>query len=208
MIDEHDFCADIGADHGKLVLFLGNKYKNSTFLAVENKIGPFNILKNAVETHSFNKNVECSFSDGIEYLKDDTNTLIFAGMGGFNVIDIIKKDYKNLKNIRKIVICVNKKVAELLDFLFNLGFRVTKYDAVDDAGKIYMIFSLILIENKDNYSYTDSISYVKKALIEANLYEEYIKKLILNNEREQKSKINELDYEYSDAYLHNLLIKS
>ena len=37
-------CADIGADHGLLIISLGNQYFKNKYLGIENKIGPFNNL--------------------------------------------------------------------------------------------------------------------------------------------------------------------
>ena len=207
MFNESDNVADIGADHGKLVLYLANKYQNSSFLAVENKKGPFSILEKAVNENSLFKNIECSLSDGIEYVPQFVNTLVFAGMGGMNVINIIEKSYKNLKNIKKIVICVNNKINEVVNFLYRIGFDLESFDAIKEDGKIYLIFSFILDQAKRTIDFSNSILIIKRVLIENNLYNEYVEKLKINNEKEQKSKKNLGFYEYSESFnLNHLLI--
>lgn len=207
MFNESDNVADIGADHGKLVLYLANKYQNSSFLAVENKKGPFSILEKAVNDNSLFKNIECSLSDGIEYVPEFVNTLVFAGMGGMNVINIIEKSYKNLKNIKKIVICVNNKINEVVNFLYRIGFDLESFDAIKEDGKIYLIFSFILDQAKRIIDFSNSILIIKRVLIENNLYNEYVEKLKINNEKEQKSKKNLGFYEYSESFnLNHLLI--
>ena len=157
-IDENDNAADIGADHGKLVIELANKYKNNKYLAVENKEGPFQNLINAVKSYNYNKNIECSYSDGIEYLPNYINTLIFAGMGGINVINIINKSEINLKNIKKIVFCVHKDAYLLELVLKKYGFFPSKHEFVNEKGKSYIIFETLydntLLESfeKDDYN--------------------------------------------------------
>jgi tRNA (adenine22-N1)-methyltransferase len=138
-VDENDFVADIGADHGKLIIEIANKYKNNKYLAVENKVGPFNNLKEAVDKYNFNKNIECSLSDGIEYLLDHINTLIIAGMGGFNVVTIIKNSLKNLKNIKKIIFSVHRNMLDLESILKTLGYFPVKSALVEENNQFYEI---------------------------------------------------------------------
>lgn len=212
-INERDYAADIGADHGKLVLFLANKYKNSTFLAVENKKGPFNTLVSAVSAESINNNIECSLSDGIEYLRDDTNTLIFAGMGGINVVNIIEKSLKNMKNINKVVVCVNNKIVECLNYISKLGFYISGSDAIEEDDIIYMIFELTRYENKNENSenifiYTYTIEKIKESLKNNDLFDKYIEKLVKNMALEAESKKNYEYYEFSDNFnLYYLLTR-
>lgn len=169
-IDESDNVADIGADHGKLVIELANKNKNKNFLAVENKAGPFKNLKNAVEKYNFNKNIECSFSDGIEYMPNYIDTLIFAGMGGINVINIISKHLDNLKNIKKIVFCVHKDAYLLELTLKKYGFFPTNHVFVTENDKTYIIFNTVFDLNKFNEF---NHKKVNKENLNSELHEKY-----------------------------------
>ena len=121
-IDESDTVADIGADHGKLIIEIANKYPKNRYLAVENKKGPFENLENSVKNFNYNKNIECSLSDGMDYLPDYINTLVFSGMGGFNVIEIILRNEEKLRNIKKIVFSVHRNFYDLEFFAVGLVF--------------------------------------------------------------------------------------
>ena len=136
-IESNDFVADIGADHGKFIIEIANKYKNQCYLAVENKEGPFSNLKKSVEKYNFNKNIECSLSDGIDYLPNYVNTLVFSGMGGYNVIEILSKNIEKLKYIKKIVFSVHKNSIQLEQFLKFKGFIPCGYSFVKEGGILY-----------------------------------------------------------------------
>ena len=178
-IGENDFVADIGADHGKLIIEIANKYKNNRYLAVENKIGPFTNLKNAVESYNYHKNIECSLSNGIEYLPEYINTLVFSGMGGYNVINIIRKSLNNLKNVKKIIFSVHKNTLNLEYFLKSYGYFPVNAALVEDHEKFYDIVAtefneeLALIKLDENGN-----------VIEDNSIEEKLK--LLENECNKK----------------------
>ena len=80
--------ADVGSDHGKLIISLFENGVISKGYAIENKKGPYNRLVKAINTHGVQDNVIPMLSDGISELPTDVDTVVIAGMGGFNVIDI------------------------------------------------------------------------------------------------------------------------
>ena len=158
----------------KLIIEIGNKYKNTKHFAVENKIGPFTNLKNAVKTYNFNKNIECSLSDGIEIIPEYINTLIFSGMGGYNVISIIKKTVKNLRNIKKIVFSVHKNMLDLEAFLKNYGFYPTNAAFVEEGGQFYEIVETKYFEEYADIK-LDKDGNVIEREINTELYNEFLK---------------------------------
>ena len=97
-----DRVADIGSDHGYLLLLLLDK-GCKRLLGIENKNGPFLHLKENLNQY-LNDKIEVSFSDGLSYLPADINTLAFAGMGGKNIISILSNNESKLEQIEKIVV--------------------------------------------------------------------------------------------------------
>ena len=201
-IDEEDFVADIGADHGKLIIEIANKYKNNKYLAVENKIGPFNNLKNSVENYNFNKNIECSLSDGIEYLPDHINTLVLSGMGGFNVINIIQKSLKNLKNVKKIIYSVHRNPIELEFFLKSYGYLPIESSAVHEHGQFYNIVCTKLNKKHAFIQINDQGDVTPKEF-DAERFKEILKDKNKMSEWSNlfDSKIKETQRKLSDTYI-------
>ena len=82
--------ADVGADHGKLVISL---FKNGIIekgYAIENKQGPYQRLVQAIKEEGVIDNIIPLLSDGIRDIPDYVHTVIIAGMGGDNILKILK----------------------------------------------------------------------------------------------------------------------
>lgn len=205
LIDNHDNVADIGADHGKLIIYLGEKYPNNHFLGVENKLGPFNILKANIE-HSNIKNIDYHLSDGISFLTNDINTLILAGMGGLNIISILKKDSNNLKNIKKIIVCANCDNFELLKFLYSYSYSLEKSILIEDGGKYYYIFSLKYNDALKEFKLKDYVNLIIGLANKTKICNN-IKNKIKEFELEMFYKKDKTFYEYTFNYCINYLIK-
>ena len=82
--------ADIGSDHGKLIISLFQNGIISKGYAIENKKGPYSRLVKAIEDSGCSDSIVPMFSDGISELPSDVDTIVIAGMGGFNIIEILK----------------------------------------------------------------------------------------------------------------------
>ena len=98
-INESDCLADIGADHGILEIYLLAKYSNIKITAIENKKGPYKILD--YNLRSF-KNIRLSLSDGLESVDKSIDTVVLAGMGGTNIIKILKRYPEKIRQLKKI----------------------------------------------------------------------------------------------------------
>lgn len=205
-IDESDYVADIGADHGKLIIEIANKFPKNRYLAVENKQGPFDNLQNSVKNYNFNKNIECSLSDGIDYLPDYVNTLVFSGMGGFNVIEIILRNEEKLKNIKKIVFSVHRNFYDLEFFLKYRGYFHANHKFVTESGQNYLIFDVRFNEKnvfapflnpKKNGNEQNTLKNEEKIISNPKNKEE-IKKLLLNKLHKYTKSYFETGISYED----------
>ena len=93
--------ADIGSDHGKLIISLFQNGIISKGYAIENKKGPYSRLVKAIEDSGCSDSIVPMFSDGISELPSDVDTIVIAGMGGFNIIEILKAHPLKLKNVKQ-----------------------------------------------------------------------------------------------------------
>ena len=82
--------ADIGSDHGKLMIALVESGKVQKGYAIENKEGPFERLRNNLIRYHVNDKITPLFSDGIKDITRDVATIVIAGMGGSSIVNILK----------------------------------------------------------------------------------------------------------------------
>ena len=88
--------ADIGADHGKLIIALFEGGVISHGYAVENKKGPYNRLVKALKEKDLLDDIVPLFSDGIKDLPATVHNVIIAG----NPARIIKENSKSYKRFK------------------------------------------------------------------------------------------------------------
>lgn len=130
--------ADVGADHGLVEKYLLDNEITPYIVAIENKNGPFAILKNSLSSY---ENIRFSLSDGIEDIDEKVRVLIIAGMGGINIVNILNKNIEKLQNITQIIVDPHRDVLLVKDCVTNLGFKIDKEIELEDAKKKYTIIS-------------------------------------------------------------------
>lgn len=138
--------ADVGSDHGKLIISLFENGVISKGYAIENKKGPFARLKKAIEERHLENDVIPMFSDGISELPEDVNTVVIAGMGGFNIIDILKKNRRKLKNVKTIIVDAHNAIPELRKQVCKMGYIIADEDIVFEDNIYYEIIKFIVGE--------------------------------------------------------------
>lgn len=135
--------ADIGADHGKLIISLVEDGIATYGFAVENKKGPYEHLVKAIAENNLGDYITASFSDGIECIPEEITTLIIAGMGGTNIIDILKKDQLKLHNIKTIIVDAHSCIPKLRDEVTKMGYRIADEKIIKEDGIYYEIIKFI-----------------------------------------------------------------
>ena len=139
LIKDHANVADVGADHGLLEIFLLENKKVDSIMAIENKSGPFSILKNNLKDYD----VKLSLSSGIEAIDEKVDTLVIAGMGGMLIVDILKAHKEKLDNIKQIVIDAHRDNEYVRKEITNLGFYIEKEKIVFEKGTYYFVISFL-----------------------------------------------------------------
>ena len=135
--------ADIGSDHGKLMIALVQSETISKGYAVENKEGPFERLKNSLAINGVIDRVTPLFSDGIKDLPKDVKTVVIAGMGGLSIVNILKKHQEKLKYVETIIVDAHNAIPEMRKAVCKMGYIIADEDIVQDGGKYYEIIKFV-----------------------------------------------------------------
>lgn len=160
--------ADIGSDHGKLMIELFNSGKITKGYAVENKKGPYSRLVKALEEEGIIDNVIPMLSDGISELPKCVTTVVIAGMGGKLIVDILKKDLSKLENVQTLVIDAHSNLPYVREEISKLGFQIAEEIIVKEEGIFYEIIkfvkSAIAFYSEDDYEFGPILRKEKNAL--------------------------------------------
>ena len=135
--------ADVGSDHGKLMIDLFESGKIIHGYAIENKKGPYERLVKSLKEKHLEEYIVPLFSDGISDLPLCVETVVIAGMGGLSIIDILKSHKEKLKNVQTIIIDAHNNVKEARLEISKLGYVIAEEKMVKENNIYYEIIKFI-----------------------------------------------------------------
>ena len=135
--------ADIGSDHGKLMIALFKSGKVTKGYAIENKKGPYQRLVKALEEENLIDDIVPLFSDGIEDLPPEVKNIVLAGMGGDLIIKILKKHPEKLKLVSTIIVDAHGAVAKVREEISKMGYVIADEKMIKEDEKFYEIIKFI-----------------------------------------------------------------
>lgn len=138
-IKDNSNVIDVGADHGLLEIYLLEQKKVNSLFAVENKLGPYSILKNNLKDY----NITLSLSDGISEMPEYVDTVVIAGMGGILISDILKAHKEKLTNVKQIVVDAHRDNRLVRETITNLGYYIEKEQIIFENNKYYFVISFL-----------------------------------------------------------------
>ena len=192
--------ADIGADHGKLIIALFEGGIISHGYAVENKKGPYNRLVKALKEKGLEEDIVPLFSDGIKDLPCAVHTVIIAGMGGSLIIDILKKYPTKTKQIDTLIVDAHNAIPKVREEVCKLGFVIADEKIVREDEIFYEIIKFVRADvatyGENDIEFGPILRQEKSAIFKAK-YENRIHEIdnLLNNKNLPESRINELSRE-------------
>lgn len=139
---EGEPAADIGTDHGFVPIDLLAKKKIPFAILSDINEGP---LKRA-ESNLNLFEIDCDLyslrlGNGLSPVRNcEVSSIIIAGMGGENIIDILAEDINKTKSYKRLILQPRKRSFMLREWLQNNGFEIKEEKLVVEAGKICEVF--------------------------------------------------------------------
>lgn len=192
--------ADIGADHGKLIIALFEGGIISHGYAVENKKGPYDRLVKALKAKGLEEDIVPLFSDGIRDLPEAVHTVIIAGMGGTLIVDILKKYPAKTNQIQTLIIDAHTCIPKVREEVSKLGFVIADEKMVREDDVFYEIIKFVRADvafyGENDLEFGPILRTEKCALFKEK-YEERISEIdtLLKNKNLPKGRIDELSNE-------------
>ena len=176
--------ADVGCDHGKVLGELakkGAKYLVATDIS-EPSVRKAGELLNKLNFNKFDVRV----GNGCETLseKDKLDMIVIAGMGGLEIIEILKNSPIELTNL---VLQPQNNVVKLREYLVENNFRIIVDKVVEDKQKFYNILKVKKSDKKYELSARE-IQYGKSNLKGYNPH--FVLMLMEENEKLAARQVN------------------
>lgn len=155
MVDGGSVVADVGSDHGLLLLRLREKKTISKGFGIENKQGPFRILEKSLRL-SLDSQLVALLQGGISQLSSEVDTLILAGLGGESIINILEDGKENLTNIKTIITDAHSSAEDVRRHIVGLGYIIIDECLIHERGIYYQIVKFAksaIIPSYTNFEY-------------------------------------------------------
>lgn len=130
--------ADIGCDHGYVVVYLAEENKIKSAVASDINEMPLNSCRALVREHCLEDKIRCVLSDGLDMIKDgEAEDILIAGMGGELIADILSR----CAYVKKKHLVLNPMTHPELarKWLFENGFEIENDIVVADSKHHYSV---------------------------------------------------------------------
>ena len=192
IVNSYGTVVDVGCDHGYLgYLILKNSKNDVIFTDISNKC--LEKAKNLIEKENLNSRSYFVCTNGLENIKNSVDTVVIAGMGGYEILNIIKS--AKIK-VNKYVLQPMKNVLTLKSELIKIGYKIEFDKIIKDGKKFYEY--LIVTKNEENLLLRQDYFFGKDNLMSFdNEFIEYLKfrqkQLVRNSIKEDKLELEELE---------------
>lgn len=152
LIDDNSSFLDVGCDHAFLDIFLAQDKKRSfkKIVASDNKEGPLEQAKNNISQHKLNNKIELRLGNGLDIYTKEIDTIVISGMGGRNMIGILKAHPNYLKTINTLILSPNNYQVDVRKYLVSMGYKIENEVLVKDGKYIYQVIKFK--KGKTHYS--------------------------------------------------------
>lgn len=141
-IHDNENVIDVGCDHGLLGIYLILNRKNIRVISSDIKEGPILKAKENILKYHLEDKIELKLGNGLEPITDDITTVVISGMGGINMVNILKS-INNYPKVKKLVLSPNNDFEFLRKNISKIGYMINNEKMIDEKGKYYLIIEAI-----------------------------------------------------------------
>jgi len=150
-IENGSSVADIGTDHGFLPVYLAQHEIACRIIASDMSAGSLAAARRSAAKHRVTDQIEFITAPGLSGVNEaDADTVVIAGVGGETIIGILENAFWTKHPGKRLILQPQTKINELIYWLKNNGYDISKTDNVFDRGRTYTI--LVVKGEIDNAS--------------------------------------------------------
>lgn len=176
---------DVGCDHALLGIYLVLNKKNIKVIASDINEGPLVKARENIKKYGVEEQVKVKLGNGIDTIEEGIDTIVISGMGGLNMVGILKYKTHLLKNVSTIVLSPNNYTKEVRQEITKLGYHIVDEDLVEDKGIIYPV--IVFEKGKRFYHKQDYIYGPILLKQRSTLFKKYLERELLTKQTILKS---------------------
>lgn len=176
---------DVGCDHALLGIYLVLNKKNIKVIASDINEGPLVKARENIKKFGVEEQIKIKLGNGIDTIEEGIDTIVISGMGGLNMVGILKYKTHLLKNVSTIVLSPNNYTKEVRQEITKLGYHIVDEDLVEDKGIIYPV--IVFEKGKKHYRKQDYIYGPVLLKQRSTLFKKYLERELLTKQTILKS---------------------
>ena len=138
LISEGNRLVDVGTDHGYIPIYLVEKKRIPSAIAMDVKTGPLSRAEEHIRQAGLDAYITCRLSDGLERLQPgEGDSLLLAGMGGNLMVRILKERTNVRDSFQEIILQPQSALSLVRKEMEAAGWYTKKEDMVLEDGKFY-----------------------------------------------------------------------
>lgn len=135
---------DIGTDHAYIPIYLVEKKKCPSAVAMDVNAGPLKRAAVHIQEAGLQKEIETRLSDGFEQLKPgEADCAVIAGMGGGLMLKILSAYPEVTCSLKEYILQPQSEIAKVRAFLLKHGFTFVDEEMALDDGKYYPLMKVL-----------------------------------------------------------------
>lgn len=147
-----DVVADVGCDHGYVVIWLLSRGIFKKGIAMDVRKGPLEAATANCRRYRMEDRMELRLSDGLtKYEPGDSDAIICAGMGGALMRSILEKETAKLAGIKQLILQPQSEIFLVRQFLRENGFVIEAEDMILEDGKFYPMMRAVPVNPDTEY---------------------------------------------------------
>ncbi|MBB6342855.1 tRNA (adenine22-N1)-methyltransferase [Pseudomonas fluvialis] len=158
--------ADIGSDHGYLLVALMTRGLITAGVAGEVAVTPFHAAQRTVRENGLSERISVRLANGLAAIEqeDGITAISLCGMGGETIRDILARDKARLSGSERLILQPNGGEQPLRQWLMDNGYRILAEEVLRENRFDYEI---IVAERREPVPYTDQELYFGPLLLQA-----------------------------------------
>lgn len=135
-------CADIGADHAQLSIFLIEQELVPKVIVTDIAQGPYERAKTAVQAGPWADRIDLRQGDGLHPLQaGEAGTIIIAGLGGDAIADIISNDWNKAESFGQYILQPMSRAWVLRKALAKKGWPITDERVIQEESRFFTVIT-------------------------------------------------------------------
>ncbi len=154
---------DVGTDHAYLPVFLIQQGIVDRAIACDIREMPLNNARKTIKKYKLEDKIAIRLSNGLDAVSsDEADEIVFAGMGGTLISDIIRRTLWLKSNNKHLVVQPQTRAWELRRTLIDNGFEILGEKAVFEGKRVYIamhaVYSGITNPHTASFAYIGRLS--------------------------------------------------